>query len=41
MEEKIELFSKEGKYDEQVILQLGVVKKQLEKLLQDWEILQS
>ena len=41
LEEKIEALSEDGKYDEQVVLQLGTEKKALEKLMQDWENLQS
>jgi ATP-binding cassette subfamily F protein 3 len=41
LEEKIEALSEDGKYDEQIVLQLGTEKKALEKLMQDWESLQS
>jgi ATP-binding cassette subfamily F protein 3 len=41
LEEKIEKLSEEGKYDEQVVLQLGNEKKALEKLMQEWENLQQ
>ena len=41
LEEKIEALSEDGKYDEQIVLQLGTEKKALEKLMQDWEKLQS
>ncbi len=41
IEEKIEALSEDGKYDEQIVLQLGTEKKALEKLMQDWENLQS
>ncbi|HUM53585.1 MAG TPA: ATP-binding cassette domain-containing protein, partial [Chitinophagales bacterium] len=41
LEEKIEALSEDGKYDEQIVLQLGTEKKALEKLMQDWENLQS
>lgn len=41
LEEKIEQLSEDGKYDEQIVLQLGTEKKALEKLMQDWENLQS
>ncbi len=41
LEEKIEVLSENGKYDEQIVLQLGTEKKALEKLMQDWEKLQS
>jgi ATP-binding cassette subfamily F protein 3 len=41
IEEKIEALSEDGKYDEQVVLQLGEAKKQLEKLMSDWENLQN
>ena len=41
LEEKIEALSENGKYDEQIVLQLGTEKKVLEKLMQDWEKLQA
>jgi len=41
IEEKIEALSEDGKYDASVIEQLGKEKKALEKLMQDWESLQS
>lgn len=41
LEEKIEALSEDGKYDEQIVLQLGTEKKVLEKLMQEWESLQS
>ncbi|MFN8262426.1 MAG: ATP-binding cassette domain-containing protein [Chitinophagales bacterium] len=41
LEEKIEALSENGKYDEQIVLQLGTEKKALEKLMQDWEKLQA
>ena len=41
MEEKIEKLSEDGKYDEQIVQQLGNEKKNLEKLMADWESLQS
>ena len=41
IEEKIEALSEDGKYDATVIEQLGKEKKALEKLMQDWESLQS
>lgn len=41
IEEKIETLSEDGKYDEQIILQLGKAKEELEKLMQDWENLQA
>jgi ATP-binding cassette subfamily F protein 3 len=41
IEEKIEKLSEDGKYDEQIVLQLGTEKKALEKLMQDWENLQA
>lgn len=41
LEEKIEALSENGKYDEQVVTQLGNEKKALEKLMQDWEKLQA
>ena len=41
IEEKIEQFSEDGKYDEQTVLQLGTEKKALEKLMQEWEVLQA
>ena len=41
IEEKIEQLSEDGKYDATVIEQLGAEKKALEKLMQEWEGLQS
>jgi ATP-binding cassette subfamily F protein 3 len=41
IEEKIEALSEEGKYDAVIVEQLGKEKKALEKLMQDWENLQS
>jgi ATP-binding cassette subfamily F protein 3 len=41
IEEQIEKLSDNGKYDEQIVLQLGIEKKALEKLMQDWETLQA
>jgi ATP-binding cassette, subfamily F, member 3 len=41
IEEKIEALSEDGKYDEQIVLQLGNEKKALEKLMLEWEGLQS
>ena len=41
IEEKIEALSEEGKYDAVIVEQLGKEKKVLEKLMQDWETLQS
>ncbi len=41
IEEKIEQLSEDGKYDEQIVLQLGTEKKALEKLMQEWEGLQT
>ncbi|HNY54990.1 MAG TPA: ABC-F family ATP-binding cassette domain-containing protein [Chitinophagales bacterium] len=41
LEEKIEALSEDGKYDEQIVLQLGTEKKALEKLMLEWESLQS
>ncbi len=41
IEEKIEKLSEDGKYDEQIVLQLGTEKKALEKLMQEWENLQN
>jgi ATP-binding cassette subfamily F protein 3 len=41
IEEKIEKLSEEGKYDEQAFQQLGSEKKVLEKLMAEWESLQS
>ncbi|MDB5226325.1 MAG: transporter related protein [Bacteroidota bacterium] len=40
LEEKIERLSEDGKYEEQIVQQLGNEKKLLEKLMSDWEILQ-
>lgn len=41
IEEKIEALSEDGKYDEQIVLQLGMEKKALEKLMLEWEALQA
>ena len=41
IEEKIEALSDDGKYDATIVEQLGKEKKTLEKLMQDWENLQS
>lgn len=41
IEEKIEALSEDGKYDEQIVLQLGQEKKLLENLMQQWETLQQ
>ena len=41
LEEKIEALSEDGKYDATIVEQLGKEKKTLEKLMQDWENLQS
>ena len=41
IEEKIETLSEDGKYDAVIVEQLGNEKKLLEKLMQDWENLQS
>ena len=41
LEEKIEKLSEDGKYDEQIVQQLGNEKKALEKLMSDWEVLQA
>ncbi|HQO31726.1 MAG TPA: ABC-F family ATP-binding cassette domain-containing protein, partial [Chitinophagales bacterium] len=37
LEEKIELLSEAGKYEEDIVLQLGEEKKALEKLMLEWE----
>jgi ATP-binding cassette subfamily F protein 3 len=39
LEEKIELLSEAGKYEEDIVLQLGEEKKALEKLMLEWESL--
>ncbi len=41
LEEKIELLSEAGKYEENIVLQLGEEKKALEKLMLEWEGLQQ
>ncbi|HPA36409.1 MAG TPA: ABC-F family ATP-binding cassette domain-containing protein [Chitinophagales bacterium] len=41
LEEKIELLSEAGKYEEDIVLQLGEEKKALEKLMLEWEGLQQ
>lgn len=41
LEEKIEALSEDGKYDAVIVEQLGKEKKELEKLMYDWENLQS
>lgn len=41
LEEKIELLSEAGKYEEDIVLQLGEEKKALEKLMLEWESLQQ
>lgn len=41
LEEKIELLSEAGKYEEDIVLQLGEEKKALEKLMLEWEGLQK
>jgi len=41
LEQQIEKLSEEGKYDEQIVLQLGNEKTALEKLMQEWEGLQA
>jgi ATP-binding cassette subfamily F protein 3 len=40
LEEKIGTLAQDGKYDESTVLQLGEHKKQLEKLMQEWENMQ-
>ena len=40
LEEKIAQQAQDGKYDEPTVQQLGEGKKQLEKLMQEWEVLQ-
>lgn len=39
IEDKIELLSEDGKYDEVIVLQLGEERKELENLMQQWETL--
>jgi ATP-binding cassette subfamily F protein 3 len=39
IEDKIELLSEDGKYDEVIVLQLGEERKELENLMQQWEAL--